>query len=122
MPISPPINILKWVTENEKLLQPPVNNFCLYRSSDYTVMIVGGELLQKMIYSLHFLYIFINPGPNKRSDYHINPTDEFFYQYKGDMLLKIVDKDETNTDWFRDIVIKEGDLFMLPGISHSRIS
>mgnify|MGYP000966034350 CR=1 FL=1 len=26
------------------------------------------------------------------------------------MLLKIVDKDETNTDWFRDIVIKEGDV------------
>lgn len=83
---------------NSHLLQPPVNNYCVYHpsspaTSGYTVMIVGG--------------------PNARTDYHINSTPEFFYQYRGSMLLRTVDR-SVSPPAFQDIPIHEGSLFLLP--------
>ncbi|KAF2674667.1 3-hydroxyanthranilate 3,4-dioxygenase [Microthyrium microscopicum] len=88
--IMPPLNIPKWLQENRHLLKPPINNH-LVTNKDMTVMIVGG--------------------PNERTDYHVNETPEWFYQFQGDMLLKIVDPD---TSAFRDVPIREGDMFLLP--------
>ncbi|KKK16757.1 3-hydroxyanthranilate 3,4-dioxygenase [Aspergillus rambellii] len=52
-------------------------------------------------------------GPNARTDYHINTTPEFFYQYRGSMLLRTVDT-SVSPARFQDIPIHEGSMFLLP--------
>jgi 3-hydroxyanthranilate 3,4-dioxygenase len=52
-------------------------------------------------------------GPNARTDYHLNSTPEFFYQYRGSMLLKTVDT-STSPPTFVDVPVHEGSLFLLP--------
>jgi 3-hydroxyanthranilate 3,4-dioxygenase len=94
MPLSAPLNLQAWITENRALLQPPVGNVCLH-NSQFLVMVVGG--------------------PNARSDYHINPGEELFYQVQGDIVLKVLDGTTP-----RDLPIRQGELFLLPaGVPHS---
>ena len=82
-------NFKKWIDENTHLLKPPVGNKKVFEDGDMTVQVVGG--------------------PNERCDYHDDPVEEFFYQLKGDMVLKVGDNGN-----FYDVPIKEGDVFLLP--------
>ena len=54
-------------------------------------------------------------GPNQRTDYHINPGEELFYQVEGDIVLRVIEDGQP-----RDMPIRQGELFLLPaGVPHS---
>jgi 3-hydroxyanthranilate 3,4-dioxygenase len=85
-----PFSFKKWIDDHRDVLKPPVGNKQVFKDSTFIVMVVGG--------------------PNARTDFHVNETDEFFYQLEGDIFLKTINKEGK----FEDIHIKEGEIFMLP--------
>jgi 3-hydroxyanthranilate 3,4-dioxygenase len=85
-----PVNFPDWLTENQHLLKPPVGNKQLFPTGDdFIVMIVGG--------------------PNQRTDFHVDPYEEYFYQIKGNMHVKVMTDEGP-----RDVHIKEGNMWVLP--------
>ena len=89
-----PFNLHGWINEHRHLLKPPVGNACIW-NSNFLVMVVGG--------------------PNQRTDYHINPGEELFYQVEGDVVLKVIEDGKP-----RDIPLKQGEIFLLPAkVPHS---
>lgn len=92
MTIPPPLNLKKWIKDNAKHLVPPVSNKQLYTDSPDVILFVSG-------------------GPNTRNDFHVNPTEELFYQLKGDIAVRLRPLDGSKP---YDQVIKEGELFLLP--------
>jgi len=97
MAFAKPFNMNQWIEENRHFLKPPIGNKQIYLDNDdFIVMIVGG--------------------PNGRKDYHFEDGEELFYQFKGDITLKIINEEGTP----EDIPIKEGEMFLLPPrIPHS---
>lgn len=95
MALLPPFHLATWIEEHRHLLKPPVGNKKVYEDTEFIVMVVGG--------------------PNARKDYHLNEGEELFYQLEGEMVLKVVDQGE-----FKDIPIRAGEMFLLPGnVPHS---
>lgn len=93
----PPINFKQWIDEHRHLLKPPVGNKVVYKDTEFIIMVVGG--------------------PNARTDFHLNQSEEFFYMVEGDMVLRVADGENGE---IRDIDIREGEIFLLPaGIPHS---
>jgi 3-hydroxyanthranilate 3,4-dioxygenase len=85
-----PINFPGWIDENKHLLKPPVGNKQMFPTGDdFIVMVVGG--------------------PNSRTDFHVDPYEEFFYQVKGNMHVKVMTKDGPE-----DVHITEGSMWVLP--------
>lgn len=90
MSLGNAFNFKKWIDENRHLLKPPVGNKVIWTDREFIVMVVGG--------------------PNERTDFHVNQSEEFFYQLEGNLNLKVMDP-ETG---MRDLWIRAGDIFLLP--------
>jgi 3-hydroxyanthranilate 3,4-dioxygenase len=89
-------NFARWIDEHAHLLRPPVGNQQVFmQAEDLIVQVVGG--------------------PNARTDYHDDPYEEFFFQLRGNMVLRIL---ENGTP--RDLPIREGEILLLPAhVRHS---
>jgi 3-hydroxyanthranilate 3,4-dioxygenase len=95
MSVIRPFDFKKWIDENRHLLKPPIGNKVIYHDTEFIIMVVGG--------------------PNARKDYHLNESEEFFYQLEGDVVVRIQEDGKAV-----DVKIKEGEIFLLPpNIPHS---
>src|SRR5207302_1035949 len=85
MPLAP-FNFSRWIDEHAHLLKPPVGNQLVFKETeDLIVQVIGG--------------------PNARTDYHDDPYEEFFYQLRGNIVLKIIEEGKP-----RDMPIREGEV------------
>ncbi|OFZ97475.1 MAG: 3-hydroxyanthranilate 3,4-dioxygenase [Betaproteobacteria bacterium RIFCSPLOWO2_02_67_12] len=89
-------NFSQWIERHAHLLKPPVGNKQVFmEAEDLIVMVVGG--------------------PNARTDYHDDPYEEFFYQLRGNMVLRVIEDGRP-----RDVPIREGEILLVPGhVRHS---
>lgn len=89
----PKLNLTKWIEENREHLKPPVSNKQLFAG-------VAKDVI-----------LFVSGGPNTRNDYHVNPTEELFFQLQGDIAVRVRPLDGSKP---HDVIIREGELFLLP--------
>jgi 3-hydroxyanthranilate 3,4-dioxygenase len=84
-------NFQRWIEENQEKFKPPVGNAQVWEDGEMMVTVVGG--------------------PNQRQDFHDDPTEEFFYQLKGNIVLRLM---ETRGKPPLEVPINEGEIFLLP--------
>jgi 3-hydroxyanthranilate 3,4-dioxygenase len=89
-------NFAQWIDRHRDRLRPPVGNQQVFlEAEDLIVQVVGG--------------------PNARTDFHDDPFEEFFYQLRGNMVLRLMEDGRP-----RDLPIREGEILLLPGhVRHS---
>ena len=88
--VEAPINIGRWAEQHRGELKPPVGNKYLYDGNDFFVMVIGG--------------------PNARNDFHVTNSEEYFYQLKGDIVVRIREGGA-----IKDVPVREGETFFIPG-------
>ena len=72
--VTKTLNFNAWVDEHGPSLKPPVANKEMFPGhEDFIVMVVGG--------------------PNQRTDFHVDPYEEVFYQVRGNMHVNVMTPD-----------------------------
>src|SRR5881398_924797 len=87
--VQPPINLENWIQANRDKFKPPVSNRYLYNGRDFFVMVIKG--------------------PNARNDFHKVDSEEYFFQLKGDIKVRIREGDK-----IVDHLVREGETFFIP--------
>ena len=87
--MSRALDFPKWIDEHRHLLKPPVGNAQVWEDGDFIVTVVGG--------------------PNRRTDFHDDPYEEFFYQMKGNAFLNVMESGKPGR-----IELAEGAIFLMP--------
>lgn len=87
--VTSPIDLLQWAEDYKADFQPPIGNKYLYSGRDFFAMVIGG--------------------PNARNDYHKTESEEFFYQIKGDIVVKTFEDGR-----IVDHIVREGETFFIP--------
>lgn len=84
------VNFEDWLAAHRDELKPPVGNKQMFPTGDdFITMVVGG--------------------PNQRTDYHVDPYEELFFQVKGNMHVNVMtDEGRARVD------IREGEMWVLP--------
>jgi 3-hydroxyanthranilate 3,4-dioxygenase len=82
-------NFQRWIDDHKHALEPPVGNQLIWEDADLMVTVVGG--------------------PNMRTDFHDDPVEEFLYQIKGSMVLKVMQEGKV-----KDVRMDEGDIYLIP--------
>ncbi len=88
--LATPLNLTKWIEDHRHLLKPPAANKCVWEDRDFIVTVSGG--------------------PSQRKDFHINPTEELFFQIEGDIILRVIDANGQQ----KDLPIRQGEMLLLP--------
>ena len=90
-----PLNFNAWLDTNAERFKPPAGNQQIWANSDFICTVVGG--------------------PNQRTDFHDDPYEEYFHQFRGNAHILVLDRGK-----FERIELKEGDIFLLPAhLRHS---
>jgi len=86
----PTINLLKWIDEHPEAFTPPVMNKQFFHESQDAI-------------------IFVSKGPNTRNDFHVNATEELFYQLKGDIAVRVRPLDGSEP---HNVIVREGETLL----------
>ena len=90
-----PISLGGWLETHAQRLKPPVGNQQIWPDSDLICTVVGG--------------------PNQRTDFHDDPFEEYFHQFRGTASVLVADRGKIER-----IHLREGDVFLLPAhVRHS---
>ena len=90
-----PISLNGWLGTHAHRLKPPVGNQQIWPDSDLICTVVGG--------------------PNQRTDFHDDPYEEYFHQFRGNASVLVADRGKIER-----IHLREGDMFLLPAhVRHS---